>query len=183
MKRHAGCVLLVAATALAGLCGAAESAPRLRISRIGFRFLQIERVPGHARSYDVAARASVVNLGDAATDVTASLTSGAPGFLVLDGTVSFGNVPRTSPFGPARLQRWRRGTRHRHHSEQLVGYRLRFTRTRALTIAYGSRFRLDYRSSARGSRRARAPIGQRARIESLATDRVSSSITKNERAP
>lgn len=78
----------------------AWAAPQLSISPFGYRIVQVAPVSGAARTYDVTARAGVINSGDAATNVTARVTSSTSVVTVLDGDVGFGNVAKTSPLMP-----------------------------------------------------------------------------------
>ncbi len=80
---------------------AALAAPQLSIAPWGYQITQIQTVAGQQRTYDVTARAALVNAGDPATSVTARLTSAVPMVVVLDGEVHFGDVPRTRPLRPA----------------------------------------------------------------------------------
>jgi len=82
------------------LSAGAYAAPQLAISPLGYQIIQLQGVPGNPRVFDVTARAGVVNLGDPATAVTARLMSSSSSFIVLDGDVSFGNVPRTTLWRP-----------------------------------------------------------------------------------
>lgn len=94
-----------AALALLLFCASAQAvhaAPALRVAPLGYQVTQVKAVPGQARTYDVSARVGIANLGDPARDVSATLTSRAPTFVVLDGVVYFGDVPRTSPLRPLR---------------------------------------------------------------------------------
>ncbi|MGH8265111.1 MAG: PKD domain-containing protein [Steroidobacteraceae bacterium] len=82
------------------LSTAAQAAPQLAISPLGYQVTQITAVPGSPRTFDITSRAGVVNLGDRATAVQAMLMSSSPNFVALDGAVSFGDVLRTSPLRP-----------------------------------------------------------------------------------
>ncbi|HEU4592049.1 MAG TPA: PKD domain-containing protein [Steroidobacteraceae bacterium] len=86
---------LAAALLLQFVVVAAYASPALHISPLGYRVTQVQAVRGDPRAYDVTARAGIANLGDKAFEVTARLTSRFPRFIVLDGDVSFGDVPRT----------------------------------------------------------------------------------------
>ncbi len=82
------------------VCAAAQAAPQLAISPFGYQIIQVQAVPGNPRAFDVTARAGVFNPGDPATAVTARLMSSSPSFIVLDGDVTFGSVPRTPILRP-----------------------------------------------------------------------------------
>jgi hypothetical protein len=82
------------------IAGVVQGAPELQIAPLGYQVVQIQAVPGMSRTFDVTARASVRNLGDPALGVTARLASSSPYFIVLDGDLSFGDVPRTAPLRP-----------------------------------------------------------------------------------
>lgn len=81
---------------------AAQAAPSLRVSPLGYQVTQVQAVPGQSRTYDVTSRVGITNQGDPARDVTATLTSRSANFVVLDGVVQAGNVPRTSLLLPFR---------------------------------------------------------------------------------
>lgn len=100
MKKNRGLTRLVVGLTLALAATVAQAAPKLIISPLGYQVTQVQAVPGAARTFDITSRAGVVNLGDSASNVTARLTSSSPNFIVLDGDVSFGNVPRTSALKP-----------------------------------------------------------------------------------
>jgi hypothetical protein len=100
MKTPAALRRSLAALGLFLLAAAAHAAPQLSISRHGYLITQVQSVPGNRRAFDVTARAAVVNAGDRATDVAARLTSTHPNVVVLDGVVSFGDVPRNSVLNP-----------------------------------------------------------------------------------
>ena len=80
---------------IAGLLtvGVAWAAPLLNIAPLGYRLVQVTQVPNQSRpTIDIVARAGILNQGDPALNVVATLTSSAAGVTVLDGLVSFGNV-------------------------------------------------------------------------------------------
>jgi hypothetical protein len=84
------------------LASAAQAAPSLRVSPLGYLVTQVQAVPGQHRTYDVTSRVGITNTGDPARNVTATLTSRSASFLVIDGVVQAGEVPRTSPWLPYR---------------------------------------------------------------------------------
>jgi hypothetical protein len=88
-RRFAAVLAVLVAGAVAG------AAPQLRISPNGYEITQVQAVSGSPGTYDVTARAGIVNRGDPAIAVTARLTSSSPDYLVLDGDLRFGDVPRT----------------------------------------------------------------------------------------
>ena len=69
------------------MTGVAQAAPELRIFRLGYQVTKLQPVPGMRRTYDLTARASVVDLGDPAIGVAAQLSSSSPYFRILDGDV------------------------------------------------------------------------------------------------
>lgn len=81
---------------------AAQAAPSLRVSPLGYQVTQVQAVPGQSRTYDVTSRVGITNQGDPARDVTATLTSRSASFVVFDGVVQAGNVPRTPLLRPFR---------------------------------------------------------------------------------
>ena len=90
LPRRSVCVLAVlTAVSIAG------AAPQLRIAPNGYEIVRIEPVPRMRGAFDVTARASVVNRGNPASGVRASLTCSSPHVIVLDGHLRFGDVPRT----------------------------------------------------------------------------------------
>lgn len=94
---------VVAALVLSGSPTAQTSpAPQLEISPLGYRVTQIQPVPGNPRAFDVTSTAGVC--GDAATGVSARLTSRSASFIVLDGDVRFGDVRRTTCLRPTLSQ-------------------------------------------------------------------------------
>src|SRR5262245_45752740 len=78
----------------------AHAAPNLQIAPLGYRVEQITPIAGQPRTFDLTARAAIANAGDPAFAVTARLSSSVAAVQVLDGNVSFGNVPRTHPLRP-----------------------------------------------------------------------------------
>jgi len=90
------------------LCGAVwlmvacvvHAAPNLQIAPLGYRVEQITPIIGQPRTFDLTARAAIVNSGDPASSVTARLSSSVVAVQVLDGVVSFGTVPRTPLLRP-----------------------------------------------------------------------------------
>jgi len=91
---------LLAALALASAATLAQAAPQLQISPLSYQLTQLQPVPGNPRALDVTSRVGVVNVGDRALDVKAHLVSTSSNFIVLDGDVSFGDVPRTPQWKP-----------------------------------------------------------------------------------
>ncbi len=96
--RLAGCGLLC----LASIALSAQAAPSLRISPLGYYVTQVQAVPDQPRTWDVTSRVGVVNSGDPAIDVVARLMSHSASFVVIDGEVSFGDIPHTRWLRPAR---------------------------------------------------------------------------------
>src|SRR6186997_553447 len=91
---------LLAALALASAATLAQAAPQLQISPLSYQLTQLQPVPGNPRALDVTSRAGVVNVDDRALDVKAHLVSTSSNFIVLDGDVGFGDVPRTPQWKP-----------------------------------------------------------------------------------
>lgn len=100
MKMYKGLRGILAALGLSALATTVHAAPRLAISPLGLQITQLQEVPGTPRAVDVTARTGVVNRGDPASAVRATLTSSSPKFIVLDGDLFFGNVPHTSLLRP-----------------------------------------------------------------------------------
>jgi uncharacterized repeat protein (TIGR01451 family) len=76
--------------------GVAWAAPQLNISPLGYRLVQVTQVANQSKpTIDIAARAGILNRGDQALNVSANLSSSLSGVTILDGVVSFGDVPRT----------------------------------------------------------------------------------------
>src|SRR5262245_48392152 len=101
MKTYKGLRGLRAALGLFLLAAAsAQAAPNLAISPLGLQITQLQEVSGNPRAIDVTARTGVVNRGDLALAVRATLMSSSPRFIVLDGEIAFGNVPRTPLIRP-----------------------------------------------------------------------------------
>lgn len=74
----------------------AHAVPAPAIAPDAYEIAQLDRLAGQARpTYHLTARPSVYNTGTLARGVTATLTGGAGEFIVLDGDVRFGQVPRT----------------------------------------------------------------------------------------
>ena len=74
--------------------GIAWAAPLLRIAPLGYHLVQVTQVPNQPTpTIEIVARAGMLNEGDPALNVSATLTSSTSGVAVLDGLVSFGNVP------------------------------------------------------------------------------------------
>ena len=88
--KHGGLVMLAILLSV----GIAWAAPLLSISPLGYQLVQIKQVANQPKPIiEIVARAGVLNRGDLARNVSATLTSSAAGVAVLDGLVSFGNVP------------------------------------------------------------------------------------------
>ena len=101
MKMYKGLRGLLAALGLSLLAtAAANAAPRLAISPLGLQITQLQEVGGNPRAVDITARTGVVNWGDPATAVRATLASNSPKFIVLDGELFFGDVRRTPLLRP-----------------------------------------------------------------------------------
>src|SRR5262245_39483110 len=77
-----------------------QAAPRLAISPLGLQITQVQEVGGTPRAVDITARTGVINRGDPANAVRATLSSSSARFIVLDGELFFGDVPRTSLLRP-----------------------------------------------------------------------------------
>lgn len=101
MKMYKGLRCLLAALGLSLLATtAAHAAPKLAISPLGLQITQLQEVGGNPRAVDITARTGVINWGDPATAVRATLASNSPKFIVLDGELSFGDVRRTPLLRP-----------------------------------------------------------------------------------
>jgi hypothetical protein len=100
MKMYKGLRGILAALGLFLLATAAHAEPRLAITPLGLQITQLQEVPGNPRAIDVTARTGVINRGDPATAVRATLVSSSPKFVVLDGELFFGDVPRTALLRP-----------------------------------------------------------------------------------
>jgi hypothetical protein len=100
MKAYKGLRGILAALGLFLLASTAHAAPRLAISPLGLQITQLEEVRGNPRAIDVTARNGVVNRGDPAFAVRATLMSTSSRLVVLDGELFFGDVPRTPLLRP-----------------------------------------------------------------------------------
>lgn len=100
MKMYKGLRGTLAALGLSLLATAAHAAPRLAISPLGLQITQLQEVGGNPRAVDITARTGVVNWGDPASAVRATLASSSPKFIVLDGELFFGDVRRTPLLRP-----------------------------------------------------------------------------------
>lgn len=100
MKTYKGLRGILAALVLFLAATGAYAEPRLSITPLGLQITQLQEVPGTPRAIDVTARTAVINRGDAARAVRATLVSSSPKFIVLDGELFFGDVPRSSPLRP-----------------------------------------------------------------------------------
>jgi Tol biopolymer transport system component len=78
-----------------------RQAAQLRIPPLGYEIVRILPVPGDSRAIDVKSRVWVTNTGAGAIDARAHIASTSPTFIVLDGEVQFGDVPRTPFLQPA----------------------------------------------------------------------------------
>jgi hypothetical protein len=70
-----------------------HAAPRLTIPPNGYDVTLAQPVAGDPRAFDITARASVINRGDAALAVTAQLVGSYADVAILDGELRFGDVP------------------------------------------------------------------------------------------
>ncbi|HKS55940.1 MAG TPA: PKD domain-containing protein, partial [Steroidobacteraceae bacterium] len=100
MKTYKGLRGILAALGLFLMATGAYAEPRLSITPLGLQITQLQEVPGTPRAIDVTARTAVINRGDPARAVRATLVSSSPKFIVLDGELFFGDVPRSSPLRP-----------------------------------------------------------------------------------
>ncbi len=93
---YRGLVMLAAFLSI----GIAWAAPLLSIAPLGYRLVQVTQVPNASKpTIEIVARAGVLNRGDPALNVSATLTSSSASITVLDGLVRFGAVP-TKPKWP-----------------------------------------------------------------------------------
>jgi Bacterial Ig domain/K319L-like, PKD domain len=82
-----GCVLLLISILVS------HAAPRLTISQNGYEITLIQPVAGNPAAFELTARATAVNRGDAALGVSAQIVGDLQGVTILDGEVRFGDVP------------------------------------------------------------------------------------------
>jgi hypothetical protein len=100
MKTYKGLRGILAALALFLVATGAYAEPRLSVTPLGLQITQLREVTGTPRAIDVTARTAVINRGDPARAVRATLVSSSPKFIVLDGELFFGDVPRSPPLRP-----------------------------------------------------------------------------------